>query len=223
MASASRSISGAFGGERHEVLRPLARGQSVGKAQHAGVVGGGLAMRAGRRRKAPRRAAIAHDVSGEECALGIMRQPRQIALFGEPRLDRPGKHLAIERPPPQRIDAFEHRVARQLVPERHAVAAVLQQAEREALGEARRGSGELLDQRHVEARADDGGEIERRPGLRREPRRAPQHRIAHRDRNAGFGAGDRFGNEERIAAGLAIERIDIDAMALGELQHRGRG
>ena len=69
--------------------------------------------------------------------------------------------------------------------------------------------------------ADERGGVERGAAGRRQARGAGQHGVAHSGRDAGLAAGQHLGDEERVAAGLAMQRGGVERAAGGERRHRG--
>ena len=156
----------------------LRRGQVVGKAQGAGVLGRGLAVgvqRGGLLGGGDRVLQHRLLISGR---LGIVRQPRQVTLALGCLAQR-GQDTRVQEPAPVRRDGGQDGLAGQLVAEGETIAGSPQQAPGDALVhfvEDRTGNAE--QELRLERRADHRGEVEDRPRLGREPGRTSEDGVA---------------------------------------------
>ena len=69
-------------------------------------------------------------------------------------------------------------------------------------------------------RGDDRDRLEQRLCRGAEARGAREHRVPDRRRDALGSRGERLDDEERIAGGLAVELVGVDAVRLGEPRDR---
>ena len=161
-----------------------------------GVQGGGLLGGGGRelqhRRPVPGR-------------LGVVRQPRQVALrLG--RFAQRRQHAGVEEPAAQRRDGRQDGFASQFMAEGKPVVGSPQQAAGDALVgfvEDRTGNGQ--QEVRVDRRANHGRDVEDRPRLGREAGGAGKDRIADRGRHGLALGGEGLGQKERVAPGKPVE------------------
>ena len=120
----------------------------------------------------------------------------------------------------RRGDRRKDRLAREFVPKRHRRAVPRQRPGRQA-GLERRipRAGDGGEQQCIEARSEDGGEVEHLPRGRVEARGARQDRVAQRLRQSRSG-GENLGDEERVAGGPLVEIGRVEPAVRGEYSYR---
>jgi hypothetical protein len=109
------------------------------------------------------------------------------------------------------------------VPERHARRLDDEHAGGQALVQTvGRIIGECLQEPELGLRRHDRDRFEEHGSGGAEPRGAGEHRVPDRLRDPLRAGGERFDDEERVAGGLAVELVGVDAVRLGELRDRPR-
>ena len=118
--------------------------------------------------------------------------------------------------------ASQHRLPRQLVPEDQQLPPAPRSIPpRRTRRPRRRRAGDRREQPGLDARPDRPRRLEHRAAGRRQPRGARQHRVAHRRRQRPPAAGQHLGDEERVAAGLPVQRGRVER-ALPDQRAHGR-
>lgn len=152
-------------------------------------------------------------------ALGVVGQARQVGPDGRRTTQRVECH-AVQRHPLRRWDGVEQGLPREFVPEGQRIGVRDQHADAEAFFSGNGlCAGDLGQHRRFDARADYSGGPQHRLSGEREPRRPRQHRIAHGARHAAA-AGNRLGDEERVATGLLMQRRRVHHPLSDEGLHR---
>ena len=151
--------------------------------------------------------------------LGVVRQPRQVALrfrrFAQRRQD-----AGVEEPAAERRDGRQDGLASQLMAEGQPVAGSPQQATGDALvGFVEDRTGDGQQEVRVDRRADHGRDVEDRPRLGREARRAGQHGITDRGRHGLALGGQHLGQKERVAPGQPVQGGGVSAAARCQSLH----
>ena len=124
--------------------------------------------------------------------------------------------------PAGRRDRLLDGEAGELVPERHARRLGVSMPEARHSSSRRRLAGERLEQPELGVRRDDRDRLEQRLRGGAEARGAGEHRFPDRVRDRSRSRGERLDDEERVAGGLAVELVGVDAVRLGELRDRRR-
>jgi hypothetical protein len=111
----------------------------------------------------------------------------------------------------------------QLVPEPHPRRLDDEHAGGQALIETvGGGTGEGLQEPELGLGWHDGDRVQERGCGGAEPGGPGEHRVPDRVRDSLRAGGERFDDEERVAGGLAVEVLGVDAVRLGELRDRPR-
>jgi hypothetical protein len=83
-------------------------------------------------------------------------------------------------------------------------------------------ASEHIQQPGLDVSGHDRDRFEQPPRRTREARRASEHRVAHRLGDRLAGGGERLDDEERVAAGSAVELLAVGTVRLGERENRRR-
>jgi hypothetical protein len=146
----------------------------------------------------------------------VVREPRLlgVAAARAQRLQR----RPVQREPAVRRDRLVDRQSRQLVPEldvrrpgdQHPRGFV------DAIGEL---AGERFEQPQLDGPGDDCHRVEQPARRLGQPRRPADHGVAHRVGDPLATGRQRLDDEERVAAGAAVELCGVGAVRRGELGH----
>ena len=202
-------------GEGREEVRALGGLQGVGVAQGAGVEGGGLPVRRqpGSARRRPRR--VVQDGLGVPGGVGVVGEAGEVAVVAAAR--ERGERAPVQGDAARCRDRRLHREARELVPEAHGGSGLHERAARQGRLE-RRGVIRHEGVEHVEGHGagHDGDGVDECPGVRRQAARAGEDGVPHGRRQIHL-AGQRLGDEERVAAGAAVQLLRVEPVRGGEL------
>jgi hypothetical protein len=111
---------------------------------------------------------------------------------------------------PEHGDGIQHRLSHQLMSKREQPALRDEHASSQAfVGSVRVLRGRAFEEPRFDTRADHGRDIEHRLRRGREPRDAPEDRVADRQRQLEIAAQD-LGHEEWIATGASVQGRHID-------------
>ena len=197
-----------------EQAGPLGGRRRGGEAQRAGVLRGGLAVRAERGGAGRGRGRVGQD--GGRVAGRRRRGGRGGPGRARPRAARPARAAPARGARGGAAAAIVSRIAWRASSWRKASSSpwARQHPDRDALlGAAGRVVHQRGQQPGLDLGADDRGRVERGPAVGRQARGAGQHRVAHGGRDAGVAAGQHLGDEERVAAGLAVQRGAVERLA----------
>src|SRR5919108_169281 len=149
----------------------------------------------------PRRACMLECCGRVAGCLRVMGEAGVISL-GTHRPQRGGLQL----PAASRVGRLLDGASRELVPEANTTFRLLQDARREAVVEPGRPRPEhLLEQLHARLHADHGRRVEHVAGGLAQPSRPREDGVADARRHAVSTGGEGLRDEERVAAGLAVE------------------
>ena len=200
-----------------EDLGALALAEPVDVREHGLEVRERLPVRAGAHRLSRRVGPGGDDRLDVARLHRVVHQARQLG----PRLGaQAADDREVELLAPDRGQALLERPARELVAERHVALAHLQHAGDLGLGQrpeavAEQPGGQL----EADLGGHDGELLERRAAFRRQAADPRQHSLHHADGDRLARRGERLGDEERVAAGDAVEGRGVGAGARRQAPH----
>ncbi len=153
-------------------------------------------------------------------SLGVVREPREVRRPVRRRAQQ-GESPRVELDPPARSERVLDREPGQLVAERRGSVRHRDHSRGRAVVEAFEGvAGERFEQPQLGVGRHDREGLEQLPRTRVEHGSAREHGVADGGRDASGACGEHLDDEERIAAGRAIQRLRVDAVRLRQGGYR---
>ncbi len=177
-------------------------------------------MTRGAARRAGSQWRVLDDRRAVASPFGVMDEPGRITSRGRrvaQRFERPSVQSYAAR----RRDRLEHGLAGQLMPKGEQIALHHEHAERQTFVNGTRVDDvERCQEPGLDARSDDGRDLERLLASHRQPSGAGQDRVPHGGGQAGTRAGQHFGDKEGIARRSAMQLQDTHRPLADQQPHR---